>query len=692
MTDVATSGGVQAVVAGKDAQLELRVKGSHPDGTACQFQIYKAADDSLLDTIDGQVEKGKATTLWPAKGPEETGPDRAHRVYYVVTVNSKEKTTSPELEVYHDRVEVTSQAEDGGALADVGFELSVDTGGFGFGVCGSTGSTGSFVVDNLPPGDVDVTWSSPARLLEWVEQRATAWRAKVKNAFKARLNWPPAGAHKQWVNHPPKVGQPDQGHVLKVRVGRHKDDGPSKKGDELFLKLEYPPAERLSKRTTPARGVKGGAEQPWSKPMPGLSKKVEADGGEVEFEVELGLAGGDTVKVHVGGTEACDDEVVEVTNWRRLYYQVTAGATTKLHPFTKVDEHLAPAFVVYERFKAATFKQEETPADMAGSWQKGAELGRTADDEKEETFLVVGSHNRDWFRNKFDASKGKLSIDLVVCDLQYDGGTAAKPNNVTVTDVLTTAEQVVTVDAAKKWIFPRALLDGKHPFVSGRWETVGAPPDETKRGDMTKDMVVVDVLSRKVKVKLPSTTANDPGSLVGDGTGGRYKIRCTFKLRYGSGPWLGESSGQHQLVVQTAHEAPFYETVLHELGHNMKQVVSGKNAPPAGLSLADHPHAYEDHGHQGPHCSFGLDEAGATHVLTQQPDKTWTHEALSGAATAQADYRRLKKQQGAEYVTVWGTCLMYGGGSSKATSAQATAGFCEECLPFLKAQALEDLT
>lgn len=689
ITSVATAGAVQTVVAGKDAHLELRVKGSHPDGTACQFQIYKAADDALLDTIDGQVQKGKATTIWTAVGPDETGTERAHRVYYVVTVNSTEKTTSPELEVYHDWVEVVSQAEDGSALPDVGFDLTVQSGGFGHGVCASTGSSGSFVIDNLPPGEVEVTWSSPARLLEWVERTATTRKAKLKNAFRATLVWPPAGTHKQWVNHKAKPGQPDWGSVLRVRVGVHKDDGPSKKGDEVFLKLEYPPADQLSKRTTPARGVKGGAAQPWSTPMLGLTKKVEADGGEVEFEVELGLAGGDKVKIHVGGTENCDDEVVEVTNWRRVYYQLTRPDSMQVPDMTRTAERLEPCFVVYERFKELTFTRDEAPPEVKGSWLQGSALGLT-DDRKDKLLLVTGDHNVTWFRSKFDTAKGKLGIDLTLCDLQFDAGETEKTRvTAKIVPVLKQPEQDVMLDD-DKMAFPVSLTTGEHPFISGTWEALDPPKGKELKGKLTKDALKIDRLTRTVRVVLPRATKDDPGSIVGDGTGGTYKIRCTIKLQAAYGPFAGWSDGPHQVVKLGSNDQVFNDTVLHELGHNLRQAPSGENAPPQGLSLADHAYIYEEHGHQGPHCHFGLDAAGATHVLTYKADGTAEYVDIVGDASDQPDYDRLVKKVGADYKDVSGTCVMYGSGPPDV--AVATSGFCEHCLPFIKAQALEDVT
>lgn len=692
MPKVATRGAVQQVVAGKEAQLELRIKGSHPDGTACQFQIYKAADQSLLDTLDGQVKKGKATTRWTAKGPDESGPDRAHRVYYVVTVADKEKTTSPELEVYHDWVEVTSKNEDGAALADVRFVLTVKSGGFDKKFPGNTGSTGTFKVDNLPPGEVDVTWASPARLVEWTEATATKRTAKLKKSFRATLLWPKAGTHKQWVNHKAKPGQPDWGSKLKVRVGVHPDDGPSKKGDEVFIKLEYPPADQLSKRAKPARGAKGATAAPWCAPMLGLTKKIERDGGEVEVEVELGLAGGDKVTIHVGGTEACDDEKVEVTNWRRIYYQVTRPSTSNAHDTRRAEERLEPCFVVLERFNEVIIDPGQAPPEVRASWIPGRELDVP---DQGRDYLIVGDHNERWFRRHFDPSKGKLAVHVILCDGQFDAG-ESKKKRVTSTFVatLTTPEAVLELDD-DKWVFPRALTTGEHPLLSGTWEALDLPKGQKRKGTLTKDHVIIDKASARFRLVLPRATRDDPGSFVGDGTNGTSRVRCKLKLLAAYGPYNGSSDGAHVLVVDGPNGDIFNDIVLHELGHSMKLAPSrGENEPPKGLSLADHPHAYEGRDHEGEHCNYGLDQAGATHLLTHDPDGSVVFVPLEGPASEAPSYSGLCKQVGTAYVSVHGTCIMYGSspGVSSPGPPVATAGFCEHCRTFLKAQSLEDLT
>lgn len=696
MTDVAVAS-VQYAIAGKDTHLSLIVKGSHPDGTAAKFEIRKALDNSVLDTIDGQIKKNKAETIWAAKGPEETGADRAHRVYYEVTVNNKEKTTSPEMEVYHDAIEVTSQKEDGSSLPDVAFALSVTRAGMNSKhvVRANTGSTGVFKVDGLPPGEVELTFGSPARFVEWAEEpTATKRKAKLKPGFKATLVWPPKGTHKQWVNHAASKSQPDWGSKLKVRVAVAKADGPSRVDDELFVKLVYPAEDELSKRNDPLPGLDGSTEVAGEATRTLLaSKKVEKAEGGVEFEVELGLAGADKVTIHVGGTEACADENVVVTNWRKLYYQLTRVDTTVVHPMTRTEERLAGACIVYERVKEVTVSRDDAPAEVKNSWLLGSTVGIT-DERKDKHLLIAGEHNSEWFRSKYDAvaTKGKLGIDLMVVDLQYDASEDDKPVTAKIAPVLTTVEKEVLLGDGKS-AFPASLIDGSHPFISGTWEAIGAPEGKPLKGTLTKDALKITAAGPKVKVVLPASVKGDPGALVGDGTNGTYKIQVVIKLKAAYGPFGGESDGPHQLIVLAKTAPNFNDTVLHELGHNMQQVVGGEDCPtPPGMTLGDHKFNYEERGHQGSHCHWGLDDAGATHVRKVKSDGTVEHLDLVGDASKQPNYKALRKKVGTEFKPVYGTCVMYGSGSSRSDETISTAGFCEKCLPFLKAAPMKDVT
>jgi hypothetical protein len=249
------------------------------------------------------------------------------------------------------------------------------------------------------------------------------------------------------------------------------------------------------------------------------------------------------------------------------------------------------------------------------------------------------------------------------------------------------AEEEVVLTTGGQVVFPRALKSGEHPFISGTWKTVGGKKKAS--GKLTKDMVVIAKAGVTATIKLPAVRPDDPGKLVG----GDVKILCTIKLYVGQAGYAGLSYGQYQVIMRLKNVAIFNHVVVHELGHNMRQAVSPiRKKPPKGLDVAKHGNNYEEHGHTGPHCNYGLNEAGATHVRKYKPDGTVEHVELVGEATDQPDYGDVVKKVGSKFEGVDGTCLMYGAVNPKLTRSPAKDVWCEKCLPFLLAESLEDVS
>jgi hypothetical protein len=681
---VSTATKVKAVAVDKDMKLDIRVDGKHADGAPVTFTIKRTGGDEV-DTVDGKIEKGRAKATWTASGPTADGDERVWRCFYEASVDDV-TATSDEFDVYLPTLEVASKDEDGGDLPDMAFKVYIGKKVWR----GNTGSTSSYTVQNLPPApseDIEVKWSAPARLVEWSEDTAGKKTAKLKKSFKAQLLFPKAGTHKQYVNLDKDKAHPEQGSKLTLRIGVHPDDGPSRAGDVFYVKVVYPSDDELSKRKTPGRALAGAKEQDWSSPDKGATYTLKADGGEAKLELELGLAGGDKVTVHVGGTDACEDEQVEVTNWRKLYYVLLQNKSSVLPSFQRTADKLAECFVEYEQQDKVEFTKADTPDTMAGSWVDAAEFGGAAGTDQ----LVIGSHNSKWFREKFakltiPKETLRRCIDLVICDRQYDGNDyknrVYKDSKVT---KLTAAQQKTQRLAGH--VFPQNIQDGKHPLVRGTWRSL-APAGKTghgAHGQLTEAMVSVDRSQdpRALFIDLSAAAKGDPASLVGDGSDDdHHPIEVSFTYVYVKGPYLGESDGQHQLIVLTPGADCFNDTILHELGHSMAQAVSKTNSPPKDLKLSDHDDAYDYHGHIGPHCAYNLN-TNATHVY----DDTNTVVALPGDAKDEPDYGRLCKADGK---SAYGDCVMYGSGPSDDPSP--FIGFCEKCQPFVKAVALKSVT
>lgn len=651
-----TLGKVQQVAADKEARLVLKLGAGHQDGDPVTMTIHKAEDDEQLDSIDATIERGKAVALWTAKGPDPTGDARSWRVYYKVSLGDDE-SISPELEVYLDKLELTTQDEEGNALADVGFSVTV--GKDGKPKKGNTGSTGTLELTNLPPGEpVQVRWQAPARLVEWVEDGAGKKVAKLKKSFKARLLFPPSGEHTQWINFAADPKHPDRGSKLKVRVGVVPEDGPSLAGDEYFLKAEWAAEEELSARNDPKRALVGGKAEDWSGDGVGRVVKLAKDGAEAVFELQLGMAGGDEVTLSVGGTDACEDDKVVVKNLRKLFYQIThrktLGAPVDMSSMTASLDEVG---VEYERYGLETYEEGQKGLPK-GTFFDGAEVGLPG-----VRLSAIGDHNKKFFHEKlFKDTKKPLGVHVLMADLQVDGGT---PSALVETHEPELDSDSVEVDCARI-PFKTALQDGKSALVAASWQSL-APKghaDYKKKGTLGAANFEFRPLAQQVVVKL-SPPASE---LVGDGSGAKHPVKVRFKIKVVAGFYNGEADwkyGNWQIIAtkqpndarDALEDRPAEracQTLTHELGHTMSQVVTPTGAPP-GLDHADHGRQYSGHGHSGSHCADGM---------------------------SQGDFDGLESFQGRSDCT----CVMYGEGADA-----RTIHFCDRCKPFVRAARLTTL-
>lgn len=622
--------GSRVVGAGKTVALTVRTSGID-DGEAAEIQVFKVKDNQSLDTLSAKVKNKIIAADWVAKGPDPEGEEESWEVYYKAKCKGME-TKADVLVVYCDWVEVSSVDEQDAALPDACFRLTA----------GeemrerNTGSSGTRKEEYLPPGPVTIEWLKPWHLIEWVDEKGPKRKAKVKKVPPAHLVWPEQGAHTQWVNMPADDAHPEQGHTIKLRVTLIE----GKAGDKVYAKLT--PGEDNSARNDPKPEFVGGTTADWC-PDGGIEAELSEDGGEVELELELGLAGGDVFVVAVGGTQDCDDETLTITSWRRVFYQVTRAPDSQFPDTGVLDAALKDVFIEYEQYHEVTIAEGDVPA---GSYMSAADLGRGSG-----KLLVVGDHNVEQLKAKFQDDKTPIGAHVIVCDAQYDGGEPGSPHEQTIEAEAVFGKKTITIADPELYdVFATAIQDGQSSLQSGScWEST-APSghaDAGKRGDLTADHVVfgVGTTRDKVQVVLPPEAA----MIVGDGQNDRHPVKITLKLRVAKGPFLGEATGKHQLVVRLPDDAAMNGVLVHELGHAIKQALA-EVAP--GLNQADHGRTYTEHGHQGHHCAFGLSDAEF-----QEPD----------------------------YAAKTGQCVMFGGGSTD-EGAPNGGKFCEKCRPFVLAE------
>lgn len=636
------------VGAGKKVTLTVSTSGID-SGEAADILIYKKVDDKQLDSLSSKVKDNLISAEWEAKGPGAEDKEQGWDVYYKAKCKGLETKATP-MFVYTDWVEVESVDEDGKSLPDASFTLKVEGGEER---TRTTGTAGKRKEEHLPPGRVSIKWNKPFRLVEWVDEDGPKRKAKLKVVPVARLVTPKKGPdHEQWVNLAADEAKPELGSKLKLKVTL--EGGGAKKGSKVYAKLVFD-EKKVSDRNDPQpRLFEGGVSADWCK-QGGKEGELAGDppaaDHEAVFDLELGLAGGDQVTVWVGGSDACDDESVTITNWRRIYHQITKPKPMKPHDMASLKAALAEVFIEYEKYKTVDID----PADSgipAGSWMDGAEFGLAG-----KKLLNIGDHNRDWFRGKFDDSKTPLGCHLILCDKQYDGGPSGAYHEQTIELEAKGDVKEVPINEADSFdVFAKAVQDGNSSILAGSTWTSTAPaghPMNGKSGDITAAMCTINhhANSDRVKVTLPAGTAGTgtpPSGKTAKDKETKHPVKLKLVVRVARGPFLGESAGKHQLIVLSPNVKAFSATLGHELGHSIRQAL--KEVAP-GLDKSKHPRLYTGKDHQGEHCATGLSDT---------------------------DYKK------ASYTYVpLGSCIMYGALSP--TQDPPTGKFCDDCLPFVRA-------
>ena len=535
-----------------------------------------------------------------------------------------------------------------------------------------TGDDGSVEHALAKPAPFTVDGESPWVVRAWVRETGRVREAKVERTYKAAFHNPrkpsPDKAIEQLVNHKTAdKGRDGLGSTIVVCVGAEGDaDRPTgsrvaTEGDELFVKVLF---ARTSKRNSPLPAVTGLLDANTVGALTTGRVRIGAGGAAGEFTLELGLAGGDRCDVSVGVTAEARDQTISFVNWRKLYYQASYPSTSAMPPMARITTCLEGVFVRYEKYKDLSFSDSDGPP--AGAWFDGPMMGLSAGKK-----VCIGDHNKAHFHAKFDDQKKPLGVHALVCHKQFDGGAVAHQSVVsgTVSKAADAKVKFPPGTGAKAWcheldittvsgsanVFPKAIQDGADAVRSATWTSLAASgPHQGATGAIPADHVHIDWVANQnvITVKLPAAaaTAVDAG----------VTVRVDYTVLWALGEYLGESDGKRpnlQLLVDMENTS-FNDVMAHELGHTMGAVLK---AVPPGLSAGDHGWKYTGRGHQGPHCAFGA------------PKATFDNNAknLTGLGA------KCK-------------CIMYGENSSKGSNSNGL--FCEKCVPFLAAEALQDIT
>ena len=287
--------------------------------------------------------------------------------------------------------------------------------------------------------------------------------------------------------------------------------------------------------------------------------------------------------------------------------------------------------------------------------------------------LIVGIHNVAEFKTKLKprfASEGIPCAHLIYCDVQVDANKPPVTATLTVTGKATGKTQsVVSYPGAGSVpgmvvtgsqisgtarFFSKDLKDGSAAVKECTWKAVGG----SEAGTITSADYLIDQVAHgdKLFIRLPAEakTLSDAGK----------NIDITFKVAYADGWYLGWcTSGDRHIVIKLGEtDAGICSTIIHEVGHAIAQTAVDPAAFP-GMAAPPHGRYYTNNqGHQGGHCSDGVDDA-------------WYNDA--------------SKRMDDPHASAKCTCIMYGQGSSLVAAAMA---FCSKCEPYVKATSVVKVT
>ena len=505
-----------------------------------------------------------------------------------------------------------------------------------------------------------ITVRSPCSVDEWTTEVGRLREAKVtKKEYKAIISTPDASAtaedspHKQFVNLKNDDGKtPNQSSKIKVAVGGMTDEEsiPGIPGDEVHITVKFHADN--SKRNSPKPALIAGGTTVEPDGSGEAKGKVAFDeNGLVEFEVELGKAGGDKAEIKVGITDACEDSTLYVENWRRLWYQLTMPKGTAEPDLTRMVDALAEVYIEYLK-EGATVEIEDTEEAPSGiSWFDGAWVGEA------DKLLNIGDYNRAHFHTKFVDTHTPWQVHVLCCHRQFDSGgdetygglECGKDDKVSWSD----GSNVVGVEHnVGSGLFPKGLDTDAASFVKGSWKAVGS----AEKGNLAAGDVWID--QGWFTVKLPQAAIDYLG------TDAAKKVKVSVTVYEMKGPYLGESDDYKQLIVIDQTSIGINDTLTHELGHSLNQVptTAGEKAP--GLKTETHAWAYTGNGHSGGHCADGMS----------------ADNYAGGAGKAGTGYQGNFESKGEC------TCVMYG-----EDNAACTGKFCDTCKPFVLADSVATL-
>ncbi|HEU0124302.1 MAG TPA: hypothetical protein VFQ91_27475 [Bryobacteraceae bacterium] len=483
-----------------------------------------------------------------------------------------------------------------------------------------------------------------------------------------------APAKKQWINLPSKEKDHDVGSGCEAQgksivfavTADPPEDG--QVGDKVYFEVTF---GRESKRKDPLPCLR--AEFPVSDKKVVENKATGyvilsplGDNPTGYFEVDLGIAGGDTCTVKIGGTPAVADAEMKLINWRKLYGQVTKAAGMTVPALGPVTAAFKKVFVDFEESKADEVVLQES-ALPSGAMVENSIINGSGTNK----ILVIGDHNVDWFENKINPRFKKDSlpvIHLIYCAEQIDGDKTPFTGDATIskTDKISypgggkTAGIVIEGNSGSGddsgYIYPKDLRDNSSGVKSVTWEEQGGTGANGTITDADYKFKYDSSVGNQLYIRLPAAakSLSDNGS----------SIKISYEVAWAEGDNNGWCTDRNVNVIALGRaDVDICATIIHEIGHAINQTTPvGEKSLFPGLK-PPHKRWYDwGRGHSGNHCADGLDD-----------------KSYKNASFVMDDGKAAKVC----------SCVMFGSTGSRTNKL---LDFCSHCKPFVHAAKIETIS
>ncbi len=437
--------------------------------------------------------------------------------------------------------------------------------------------------------------------------------------------------------------------------------------------------------------------------------ELKEDGELIELFIQMGYAGGTTCKVEIGVTEDVQDDVRWFQAWRELKLDMVQPQKDTVSNYTVfkpdgsggltdaqinlVKKQLDKAFIDFSigdtfTYSAADISNNGQYNIYDGSHFELASGGKVvllteAQCTAIESAKRAQTKKRAWFTTWADAVQVESAptqvseeMDSAAAKEVAVNASVFKYDIVKADGTLGISEIAWRVEAFEdsgNWvdIYTQEGVDafgGDDAAVQqvedlAQWRRLQNPDQATV------DKYVELVHHRKVKLKLPSSDADDAGNFL---QVNGVKLKVTVYVAFASAWFPTNASALQGSIWMGADQGSWKNeglmaTLLHEMGHNMGQAYgkhgkdtgghTGKAVPGVPFE-AKVPKGkfYTGHDHTGGHCAEGL---------------------------SKADRKK------ASFGGLNGTCIMFGEGSM---SSSTELNYCDTCLGYLRAVHLDDIS